>query len=171
MKLLRQLPLAAAAAFIAQPLPALAQERCLTEAEVTSAVAFLAPIAIEELASACAAQLSPQGFFATSAAALAERYRSHAAGDWPIVRDVLWAIEIIDKDDVQQGQTSEAAMRENLAVMMQEGLATDGNFLENCANFERLAAALAAIEPAQAGRIVAALAAFDGPNPPVCPVE
>ena len=73
----------AAAATAALPATATAQETCLTERQVSAMVVYGVPLAMGGLQQSCADVLSPDGFLATGAPAMVDRYSAESDAAWP----------------------------------------------------------------------------------------
>ena len=175
---------AAAVAMSVQPLPALAQPRCITEAEVSAMVVYGVPIALEALGNACAGQLSARGFLATGAGDLSARYAREAETAWPQAFEALMVFaERGTAGSAGASGTNAGADLGFLRQLPPEALRPLVDEIvamqiagalrpEQCPQIERLVAALAPLEPGEAGRLVAVIAGMAGvADPQICPVQ
>lgn len=82
----------AALALAAQPLPAAAQQRCLTAEEVGASALYAVPALVRGARIACGATLAGDGFLMREGDALAARYAAHQDGAWPAAKAALLKI-------------------------------------------------------------------------------
>ena len=164
---------AAAVAMSVQPLPALAQPRCITEAEVSAMVVYGVPIALEAL-----------GFLATGAGDLSAPYAREAETAWQQAFEALMVFaERGTAGSAGASGTNAGADLGFLRQLPPEALRPLVDEIvamqiagalrpEQCPQIERLVAALAPLEPGEAGRLVAVIAGMAGvADPQICPVQ
>lgn len=82
----------AALALAAQPLPAAAQQRCLTAEEVGASALYAVPALVRGARIACGATLAGDGFLMREGDALAARYAAHQDTAWPAAKAALLKI-------------------------------------------------------------------------------
>lgn len=167
--------MAGSAALVVQPQLAAAQEAaCVTEAEVAAMVTYAMPSLVEGTLTRCASELSPGGFLARNGASLAGRYGALRASAWPQAKSGVLKLAGSDERPADDGLAMIVNLPDNAlqpfvdALIVQE-LAqkiTPGS----CEKIERVMAALAPVEPAVAGNLVAVIFALaDTKEPRVCP--
>ncbi|MEL1250319.1 hypothetical protein [Aurantiacibacter gilvus] len=160
----------AAAATGALPVSAAAQEACLTETQVSAMVVYGVPLAMGGLQQSCGEVLSPDGFLATGAPAMADRYAAQSDAAWP---DAFSAFLSFAGSGGQEGVSAmrempEEALRPFLDALI-TGLIANEVKPEKCGNIERLLEVLAPLEPFEAGRLAAVIAAMAGvEDPEIC---
>ena len=165
------------AATLAVPLqPVAAQDSCITEDELGALVIHGVPIALAALRNRCAASLPSDSFLNAQSAQVEARYRRDGRDLWPAAREAFFLF-------AQDGGQFDAAARKELRSMdeaqsrrsMEEFVQGEifGEIPQrDCAAMDRLLAALAPLEPAQAAEIVISMALMARPNnPSICPVE
>lgn len=160
----------AAAATAALPVSAAAQEACLTETQVSAMVVYGVPLAMGGLQQSCGEVLSPDGFLATGAPAMADRYAAQSDAAWPDAFSAFLSFA------GSGGQESVSAMREMPQEALRPfldalitGLIANEVKPEKCGNIERLLEVLAPLEPFEAGRLAAVIAAMAGvEDPEIC---
>lgn len=120
-----------------------ASAACLTEAQFSAAVRFVAPDLIQAGAGKCAALLPANSYLARNGASLAARYRPGAATAWPDVQTALKG----QPDLKMFAAMDETTVRGMLLPMLNEGLTKQKFKAEDCAIADAIAANLDPLPP------------------------
>ncbi|MFC4255677.1 hypothetical protein GRI97_17665 [Altererythrobacter xixiisoli] len=163
------------------PHVASAQQRCVTEAEVSAMTIYAVPSMVKSLQSRCAGRLSSTGFLATRGQQFAGRYAALQTTVWPRAKSGLLKI-------IASRTQSEAAIRNqntrgldmigNLpdeavrpfvdALIVQE--LTPQIDLANCSKIERAMQAVAPIDPEVSAGLVGLVVGLAQPKDiSICP--
>jgi hypothetical protein len=159
---------AAALIALAQPQVSLAQD-CISKREVGSLVMYM----IDSVDQACSARLSPDGFLASGAAEMRERYAAMSDKEWPNARRALFKF-------ARKGRPAEADDPFDFSAFPDEAVrplatAMFGTKIRNaikvddCANYEEALQVFSPIEPHDVANLVAFIASVAKvKNPSVC---
>lgn len=162
----------AAAATAALPVTASAQEACLTEQQVSAMIVYGVPLAMGGLEQSCGEVLSPDGFLATGAPEMVERYAAQSDVAWPDAFSAFLTFAGSDNDEGASAmrEMPEEALRPFLDALL-TGMIANEVKPERCGNIERLLEVLAPLEPFEAGRLAAVIAALAGvEDPEICEI-
>lgn len=155
--------LAAVLALTAMAAPAAAQTSRpnlpdLSGDEVAALAIYAVPGLIGAARQSCSAQLSSSGFLAQRGDSLAQRYAAQQASVWPQARGAMFKFAGSRPDDQMKMFANlpddavrplvDALIRQEAAARIKPG---------SCSYIERMAEALAPLEPAQAGKILGVL--------------
>ncbi|QSB43819.1 hypothetical protein IDJ81_10685 [Tsuneonella flava] len=157
---------------LAQPQVSLAQD-CISKQEVGSLVMYMMPVAIDSVDQACSAHLSPDGFLASGAAEMRERYAAMSDKEWPNARRALFKF-------ARNGRPAEADDPFDFSAFPDEAVrplvtAMFGTKIRNaikvddCANYEEALQVFSPIEPHDVANLVVFIASVAKvKNPSVC---
>ena len=171
--MLRTIALSAAAALALQAHAAHAQQQCFSEAEVSDVFVYAMPGLIEGAATTCAGRLAPTGFLARQGKPMAARYAARQDAAWPRARTALLKFAA----NASKGKASNGTLNMLAqipgdtvrplvdALIVQE--AAGRIQPTDCGKVEKLAAALAPLEPKEAGNLLGAMFAVVEPNHPL----
>jgi hypothetical protein len=172
------LTLFGAAAFLLQPQLAAAQQACVAEDEVSALAIYAVPSVVRSMQLRCGPELSRGGWLARDSAALASRYAAMQSRVWPKAKAGLLKIVNGGVAEAQAAQTIATVANlpdQNVrplvdALIVQEVSARIP--VAQCGQVERLMAAIAPIEPADAGSLIGAAAGlFASEQPLICPAR
>lgn len=161
---------AAVVATAALPVAASAQEACLTETQVSAMVVYGVPLAMGGLQQSCGDVLSGGGFLTTGAPAMVARYSAESDAAWPDAFAAFASFANRGDEDAfdAMSQMPEEALRPFLDALI-TGMVSSQVTPDKCGDIERLVEALAPLEPYEAGRLAAVIAALAGvENPRIC---
>jgi hypothetical protein len=169
----RTLAAVTAAALVVQPAVAVAQQRCITEDEVSAMAIYSVPSVVQSVRVRCDGRLSSSGFLARRGDAFAGRYAALQNAVWPKAK--AGAIKAFAGKGTESSQGID--MMANLpddavrplvdALIVQEVSAR----IEpaNCGRIELAMEGLALLDPEVAGTMLGVVVGIIGPeNPPVC---
>lgn len=163
----------AMAAALALPATASAQQQCITEQELSALVVYGVPLAMEAAQTTCAPTLSPTGFMATDGEMMQQRYAALSNDTWPTAFRAF--SKFAGSDDKEMFTMMREMPEESIRPFIDElltGMIAGEINTDDCYKVERIAEALAVLEPAEAGNLVAVIASVAGlDNPSVCPLE
>lgn len=155
-----------------QPQIAAAQANCVTEDQVAAMAIYSAPIAVRAVNTKCRASLADNGFMAREGASLASRYAAESARVWPTAHSGLLAFVATTAAGDENIRLLRQLPRDSVRPLVDEIVLqklVQAIPVEDCGAIERTIAAIAPLEPAEAARLVGALASltkFD--HPPIC---
>lgn len=169
----RTLGLAALAALALQGGAAHAQQQCFSEAEVSAAFIYAMPGIIDGASNRCSGSLAPGGFLARQGKTMSARYARQQDSAWPRARSALLKFAsnagkgrapngTLDLLGHIPGETMRPVVD---AMIVQE--AARRIQAKDCGKVEKLAAALAPLEPKEAGNLLGAMFAVVEPNHPL----
>ena len=149
-----------ALAALTVPAGAQAQQRLpdITGEEAAALGIYAVPGVIEAAKLTCAGRLSANGFLATRGDSLARRYAAQQNAAWPQARSAMFKVAGARADEQLKmfATLPDNAVRPLVdALIRQEAAARVTP--QSCSYIERMAEALAPLEPAQAGRILGVL--------------
>ena len=165
--------------------------KCISEDEISSLVIYALPSLVSAARSSCGATLAPNGFLAIGSDAMVARYAGQKDATWPQARAALFKLASFkdkdEKDDTKQVDNAkqesnplddiagmpDEALRPFVDAYIQQAVAKEIK-PKTCAGIERLAEAIAPLEPSETGKLIgtiAGLALADDKDRPVCPVE
>jgi hypothetical protein len=177
----KALAVTAAAALALQPVAASAQQACLTEDEVSAIAIYSVPSLVQAVRTRCAGELSASGFMARRGESLTGRYVALQGTVWPRAKSGLLKLLAGGARQARPATPGapglgmladlpDSAVRPLVdALIVQEASAK----IEptNCGRIERVAQAMAPIDPEVAGTLLGLLVGFAGSDRlPVCPV-
>jgi hypothetical protein len=176
----KSLAAVAALGLALQPTLAVAQEACLNEEEVSAIAIYSVPSLVQALRTRCGGKLSENGFLARRGDSLIGRYVALQSATWPRAKVGLTKVLAARAGQPRQAAVGapSADLLANLpdsavrplvdALIVQE--AAPRIALDNCGRIERVAQAMAPIEPEVAGTLLGLLVGFvDSDRLPICP--
>jgi len=169
----RIIALFGAATLALQAQVAQAQQQCFSEDEVSAAFVYAMPGVIEGVTTRCSPSLGSSSFLAREGRTMSARYRAQQSTAWPKARTAL--LKMV-------GNVSKTGTSNNMlgflndvpgdtmrplvdAMIVQE--ASNRTKPEQCAKVDKLAAALAPLDPKSAGELLGAMFAVVEPNHPL----
>lgn len=176
MRSARKIAFLAAAVLALQAQAAQAQQRqCFSEDEVSAAFIYAMPGVIEGVTTRCSASLGNGSFLARQGKTMASRYSAQQNAVWPKARGAL--LKMVT--NASAGKTGNSGntlgflsqipgetMRPLVdAMIVQE--ASNRTEPGQCAKVDKLAAALAPLDPKGAGELLGAMFAVIEPNHPL----
>lgn len=159
-----------------------AKPPCVSEQEVSALTVYSLPQIIAATRTSCGARLSANGFLATGADALAQRYASQKAPNWPLAKSALMKFASAKSDAskagasdplAQVGSLPDNALQPFVDAFIQQEVAQQIKPAA-CRPIERVMQAIAPLEPDETGTligVIAGLALTHDKDLPVCPVE
>ena len=172
----RGLAAAAAGALALQPMAALAQQTCVTQAEVAAIAIYSVPSLVQAMRLRCGSALSASGYIARRGDALSGRYTALQPRVWPRAKSGMLKVLSAQSNAAQSRQMLDSldtlpdeAVRPLVdAWIVQETSARIP--VANCQRIEWVVEALAPVEPEIAGGLIGALVGLVDPDKlPVCP--
>lgn len=163
----------ATAAALALPATASAQQQCITEQELSALVVYGVPLALEAAQTSCGPSLSANGFMATGGQMMLQRYSALGDATWPTAFRAFSKFAGSDDKETftMMREMPEAAIRPFIDELLTGMIASEIG-ADDCHKVERIAEALAVLEPAEAGNLVAVIASVaELDNPSVCRLE
>lgn len=169
----RTLASVAAAGLAIQPAVASAQQRCITEDEISAMAIYSVPSVVQSVRVRCEGRLSSSGFLARRGNAFAGRYVALQNAVWPRARSGAIKAFAGKGTDSSQGLDMVAKLPDDAvrplvdALIVQEVSAR----IEpgNCGRIELAMEGLALLDPEIAGTMLGVVVGIVGPeNPPVC---
>ena len=169
----RTISLIGAATLALQGSAAHAQQQCFSEDEVSAAFIYAMPGVIDGVSTRCSASLGKGGFLARSGKTMAARYAARQDAAWPKARSAL--LKIVTNASKAKNSTGTLGMLSQIpgetmrplvdALIVQE--ASNRTELTNCGKVDKLAAALAPLDPKDAGALLGTMFAVFEPNHPL----
>jgi hypothetical protein len=163
----------AAAALALQTSAAQAQQQCFSEDEVSAAFIYAMPGVIDGVSTRCSATLGKGGFLARQGNTMKARYVAQQNAAWPKARSAL--LKVVTNASKTKNSDSTLGMLSQIpgdtmrplvdALIVQE--ASNRTELSSCGKVDKLAAALAPLEPKHAGNLLGAMFAVIEPNHPL----
>lgn len=167
----------AAGALMLQPMAASAQSACLTDEEVSAIAIYSVPSLLQAVRTRCGAELSASGYLAQRGDGLSARYVRLQNAVWPRAKAGLVRVLLGSATRARSGVQSfdmfanlpDNALRPLAdAYIVQES--SPRIQLKHCRRIERVAEAMAPIDPEVAGTLLGVLAGFAASDwLPVCP--
>jgi hypothetical protein len=162
-----------AVALALQAQAAHAQQQCFSQDEVSAAFVYAMPGVIEGVTTRCSASLGTNGFLARQGKAMAARYTAQQNAAWPKARSALLKIVTnASKTGNSNGtlgvlsQIPADTMRPLIdALIVQE--AANRTETAQCGKVDKLAAAIAPLDPRDAGNLLGTMFAVFEPNHPL----
>lgn len=162
----RFVSLAASLSLLALPLPAAAQEGCISEAQVSALLVYVVPVALPAIREHCSSSVSSNGFFANGAAQMAAQYAAQAESAWPMARQAF--LLFAGRNTAELGGLSDRALRPLIDEIVATKIVSEVS-LDKCSKIERVLEALVPLEPGESGNLVAVIASMTNPrNPSIC---
>jgi hypothetical protein len=130
----------------------------MTGDEASALAVYAVPNVVVAARQACSAQLSPDGFFARHGDDLARRYAAEQNAAWPLARSALFKVAGAKAPDQIKTFASlpDNAVRPLADALIQQQVAAKIH-PHSCRNIERMAAAIAPLDPVDAGRVLGVL--------------
>ena len=149
------------------------QQQCFSQDEVSAAFIYAMPGVIEGVTTRCSASLGTNGFLPRQGKAMAARYTAQQNAAWPKARSALLKIvgnsgKIGNANDTLGilSQIPGETMRPLVdAMIVQE--AANRTETAQCGKIDKLAAALAPLDPNDAGNLLGTMFAVFEPNHPL----
>lgn len=146
---------------------------CISEEEVGALAIYAMPRLIAAARQSCSNHLSASGFLATGGDTMAQRYAAEGSLTWPQARIALLKLGgakgsedlkvLTDLPDEAVRPLMDALIEQKVAEEVKPG---------SCTDIERLANALAPLEPAEVGTLVGVIVGMTvDDKPEVCPVR
>lgn len=148
---------------------------CMTRAEISGLVQYVAPTAIGSTRTACAAHLAPTGFLATRGQAMIDTYTKGRTSQWPLARAAF--AKFNPNGDAKSAKMMAAvpdATFQSLVDAMVPAMLTSEIKPESCRDIETMLEAMAPLAPGDMGRLVSAIFAVavkpgkDTRGPDIC---
>jgi hypothetical protein len=126
--------------------------------EASALAVYAVPSFLAAARQTCAAELSPNGFFARRGDALARRYLAEQDAAWPLARSAMLKVASAKAPDQAKTFASlpDKAVRPLADALIQQEIAAKIH-PRSCRNIERMAEAVAPLDPVDAGRILGVL--------------
>lgn len=169
----KTLALIGAAALALQASAAQAQQQCFSEDEVSAAFIYAMPGVIDGISTRCSASLGKTGFLARQGKTLKARYVAQQNAAWPKARSAL--LKVVTNASKTKNTDSTLGMLSQIpgdtmrplvdALIVQE--ASNRTQTQHCGKVDKLAAAIAPLEPKAAGNLLGAMFAVFEPNHPL----
>ena len=169
----RIIAFAGAAALALQTQAAHAQQQCFSQDEVSAAFIYAMPGVIEGVTTRCSASLGSNGFLARQGKTMAARYTAQQNAHWPKARTAL--LKFVTNASKAKNSNGTLGMLSQIpgdtmrplvdALIVQE--ASNRTEIGNCGKVDKLAAALAPLEPKEAGNLLGTMFAVFEPNHPL----
>jgi hypothetical protein len=162
-----------AAALALSSSAAQAQQQCFSEDEVSAAFIYAMPGAIEGVSTRCSASLGSGSFLARQGKTMSARYAARQTAAWPKARAAL--LKVVTNASKVKNATGTLGMLSQIpgdtmrplvdALIVQE--AANRTEVANCGKVDKLAAALAPLDPKDAGALLGTMFAVFAPNHPL----
>ncbi|WP_133365330.1 hypothetical protein [Qipengyuania sediminis] len=162
---------------LAAPTAAMAQQRnasCISEAEVSAMMTYVAPSVIRSVTERCGPRLGETSFLAREGEALAARFAAMQDARWPLAKTALLKFAGNGRQSAGADLDALARLPDNAVRPMVEAIVnaevTKGVKPADCANIDRGLQLLAGIQTEKVGDLNAFAMAMAGPkNPSICP--
>ena len=169
----RIIAFAGAAALALQTQAAHAQQQCFSQDEVSAAFIYAMPGVIEGVTTRCSASLGADGFLARQGKTMAARYTAQQNTAWPKARSAL--LKIVTNASKAGNSNGTLGMLSQIpgetmrplvdAMIVQE--AANRTQTAQCGKVDKLAAAIAPLDPKDAGNLLGTMFAVFEPNHPL----
>lgn len=150
-----------------------AQQQCFSQDEVSAAFIYAMPGVIEGVTTRCSASLSDGGFLPRQGKAMAARYTAQQNAAWPKARSAL--LKIVTNASKAGNSNGALGMLSQIpgetmrplvdALIVQE--AANRTETAQCGKVDKLAAALAPLDPNDAANLLGTMFAVFEPNHPL----
>lgn len=137
-----------------------AAKPCLTPAEATELIAFLAPEFIKGVGTACANTLPATALLRQTSGPFLAKYQAEATAAWPIAKGAMAKVAEtgpIDIDDV--GPTMSSMVSEMISEMITKEIKT-----KDCVVVDRILSLLAPLPPRNTAELFVTIAQLRGPE-------
>jgi hypothetical protein len=161
------------AAALAMPAQAAQAQQCFSQDEVSAAFIYAMPGVIEGVTTRCSASLDASSFLPRQGKAMAARYAAQQNAAWPNARSAL--LKIVTNASKGGNANSTLGMLSQIpgetmrplvdALIVQE--AANRTETAQCGKVDRLAAAIAPLDPREAGNLLGTMFAVFEPNHPL----
>jgi hypothetical protein len=123
--------------------------------EASALAVYAVPSLLAAVRQTCAGELSPNGFLARHGDSLARRYAAEQAAAWPLARSAMFKFAGTKAGDKLKAFTTlpDETIRPLADALIQQEAAAKIH-PHSCRNIQRMAEALAPLDPAEAGRIM-----------------
>ncbi len=169
----RIIAFAGAAALALQTQAAHAQQQCISQDEVSAAFIYAMPGVIEGVTTRCSASLGADAFLARQGKTMAARYTAQQNTAWPKARSAL--LKIVTNASKAGNSNGTLGMLSQIpgetmrplvdAMIAQE--AANRTQTAQCGKVDKLAAAIAPLDPKDAGNLLGTMFAVFEPNHPL----
>jgi hypothetical protein len=173
MRHLRTIALIGAAALTLNAQAAQAQQQCFSEDEVSAAFVYAMPGVIQGVTTRCSANLAGSSFLVRQGKGMAARYTAQQNAAWPKARTAL--LKVVGNASKTGNADSTLGFLNQIpgetmrplvdALIVQE--AANRTEPAQCEKVDRLAAAIAPLDPRDAGNLLGAMFAVIEPNHPL----